>query len=94
MAAGMPLFLFGVLYGGYNWIEHALAGTQTPTGTIMLATASLLVGMQFLLSFFAADVAAVPRYPIHTLLDHQVLQPLKQFGIQLSRSTVDVREDS
>jgi dolichol-phosphate mannosyltransferase len=84
MAAGLPLLLFGIVYGGINWIEHSIAGTPTPTGTIMLSTVSVLLGIQFLLSFFSADIATTPRQPIHTLLSHQILHPLKQFKAEPS----------
>ncbi|WP_246205830.1 glycosyltransferase family 2 protein [Microvirga arsenatis] len=89
IAVGMPLFLFGLLYGGSNWIVHAIAGTETPTGTIMLATASLLLGIQFLLSFFSADIATVPRHPLHTLLSHHILGAVAScVGIRVARSPV------
>jgi len=94
MVAGLPLLLFGIAYGLGNWITHSVDGTTTPTGTIMLATVSLLLGIQFLLAFFSADIATAPRYPIHLLLKQQVLYPLRQFGSGATKPECVTRQQS
>jgi glycosyltransferase involved in cell wall biosynthesis len=80
LIVGVPLFLFGLIYGLANWISHAAQGTATPTGVIMVAALTLLFGMQLLLFFFNADIGAEPRHPLHRLLDKRTIQPLKQFA--------------
>jgi glycosyltransferase involved in cell wall biosynthesis len=62
---GIFLFLFAIFFGGSNWISSASHNTSAPVGTIMLATVSLLMGVQFLLAFVGHDVAQVPRRIIH-----------------------------
>jgi len=77
--SGLPLFIFGILFGLANWVSHAAEGTATPIGTVMIASLAILVGFQLILSFFSADMAFVPRQPVHILLDRQTLYPLAQF---------------
>lgn len=62
---GITLVLFAAFFGGLNWISSAQHNTTAPVGTIMLATVSLLMGVQFLLAFVGHDVAQVPRRSIH-----------------------------
>jgi glycosyltransferase involved in cell wall biosynthesis len=62
---GAILVLFAVIFGGYNWISSAQHHVAAPVGTIMIATVSLLMGVQFLLAFIGHDVAQVPRRSIH-----------------------------
>ena len=80
LLAGMPLFIFGFLYGSINWITHSIHEMTTPIGTIMVATLCLLFGLQLLLFFFSADIAAEPRQPLHRLLDKRRITPLPQFS--------------
>ncbi|MFD2228052.1 glycosyltransferase family 2 protein [Microvirga arabica] len=91
LLAGVPLFIFGLIYGVANWIAHLGSMAPTPTGTIMIATLSVLLGMQFLLFFFSADIAAAPRRPLHLLLSTEVVRPLKQFA---GREKVDCTTSS
>lgn len=56
---------FGGTVGLAEWVEHAKAGTATPTGTIMLVALSILVGVQMLLAFLNYDVQSVPRRPVY-----------------------------
>lgn len=62
---GVIFVLFAVIFGGYNWISSAQHHVAAPVGTIMIATVSLLMGVQFLLAFIGHDVAQVPRRSIH-----------------------------
>ena len=54
---GFPMFLFGFIYGIYNWIHYASLGEFTPTGTIMLITVSLILGFQLLLQAIQFDIS-------------------------------------
>jgi dolichol-phosphate mannosyltransferase len=64
LLTGIPLFLFGLIYGGYKWIHYALLNTPAPFGNIMLAVLAIMIGFQILLSAIAIDMQAVPREPI------------------------------
>jgi len=64
---GIPLFLFGFTFGCYRWI-HSQKDVAASPGIVMLAGLPLLLGIQFLLSFFHHDMQDVPRQPIHTRL--------------------------
>lgn len=60
------LFLgFGLLYGGYHWVESAQMGLPTPAGTVMMSALPIIAGIQFLLGFVSYDVASVPVRPLH-----------------------------
>ena len=65
---GIPLFLFGLSYGLYRWIDCARKGTTATAGTVMLAGLPFLLGIQFFLSFFHHDMQDIPRQPINTRL--------------------------
>jgi dolichol-phosphate mannosyltransferase len=65
---GLSLFVSGAGFGIYHWFESAKLGIATPTGTIMLATVPILVGMQFLLAFLSYDIANIPRRTLHSRL--------------------------
>ncbi|WP_430408541.1 glycosyltransferase family 2 protein [Kordia sp.] len=58
---GFPMFLFGVVYGIYNWVHYASLGEFTPTGTIMLITVSLILGFQLLLQAIQYDILKAPK---------------------------------
>jgi dolichol-phosphate mannosyltransferase len=63
---GLPLVLFGSLYGLY----HLLHGTPGPAsaGVVMAAGLPVIVGTQLLLSWLNYDVSLEPRRPLHQLL--------------------------
>ena len=62
---GVLLLLAAATYGGYHWAQSAAAGLTTPAGTVVLSAVLLLAGLQFLLAFLAADMAALPTRPLH-----------------------------
>lgn len=68
LPVGLGLLAFAAAFGGYHWARSASEGIATPTGTIMIAAVSLIMGVQFLLSFLQYDIASIPRRPIHRLL--------------------------
>jgi glycosyltransferase involved in cell wall biosynthesis len=61
---GFPMFLFGLIFGVIKWIEYFKQGIPAPTGTVMLPTMTVLLGIQFLLSAIQIDLARVPSEPI------------------------------
>jgi dolichol-phosphate mannosyltransferase len=68
LVAGTALLFFGVIFGANAWIAGAAAGVLASPGTVMLAGLPILVGIQFILGFFAFDVSAIPRVPLQVVL--------------------------
>jgi dolichol-phosphate mannosyltransferase len=64
LLAGLPLLLFGLIFGIYKWIQYASIGVPAPTGTVMLPTLTVLLGIQLLLSAIEIDLRSVPTEPI------------------------------
>jgi hypothetical protein len=52
---------FGVLFGSYQWIRHAIEGTPTPIGTVILAALPCIVGVELLLQAIVLDIQNTPR---------------------------------
>ena len=68
LLSGLPLLLFGLSFGIYKWIQYASIGIPAPTGTVMLPTLSVLLGIQLLLSAIEIDLRSVPTEPLSTPL--------------------------
>jgi len=66
---GVPLLLFGGIFGAVKWIEYASANIPAPTGTVMLPTLSVILGIQILLSAIEIDMNAAPRQPLTGALE-------------------------
>ncbi len=64
LAAGMPLLLFGLIFGIIKWVHYARLNIPAPTGTVMLPTLTVLLGIQLLLSFIESDLHSVPKEPL------------------------------
>jgi dolichol-phosphate mannosyltransferase len=62
---GLMLISFGTIFGGAEWVHHAHLHTPTPTGTIMIAALSSLMGLQFIMAFLNYDISSVCKYPLH-----------------------------
>jgi glycosyltransferase involved in cell wall biosynthesis len=54
---GIPLFFFGLVFGIVKWIHYGILQTATPTGTIMIAVISLVLGFQMLLAAVQYDIS-------------------------------------
>lgn len=65
---GFPLLLFGLIFGIIKWIQYASLNVPAPTGTVMLPTLSVLLGIQLLLSAIEIDLRSVPREPLSSPL--------------------------
>ncbi len=61
LVAGSSLALLGTFIGIISWINNANAGTFASTGTVMLATLPILVGVQLLLIALVLDIINVPK---------------------------------
>jgi dolichol-phosphate mannosyltransferase len=64
LLTGVPLLAFGLTFGAVKWIEYARQNIPAPTGTVMLPTLSVLLGIQILLSAIEFDLGAVPKEPL------------------------------
>ena len=64
LLVGLPLLLFGVGFGAIKWWQYWRAGVPAPTGTVILPTLSLLLGIQLLLSAVESDLRSVPAQPL------------------------------
>lgn len=58
--SGIPLFFFGLLFGLIKWIKYSNIGVAAPTGTVILPTLSLILGIQFIISAINIDINSVP----------------------------------
>mgnify|MGYP000430355248 CR=1 FL=1 len=65
---GFPLLLFGLTFGIIKWIQYASLNIPAPTGTVMLPTLSVLLGIQLLLSAIEIDLRSVPKEPLSSPL--------------------------
>jgi glycosyltransferase involved in cell wall biosynthesis len=65
---GIGLLGFGGVFGAIAWTRGAMTGTFASAGTVMIAALAIILGIQFLLSFLAHDIASVPGRAIHPLL--------------------------
>jgi glycosyltransferase involved in cell wall biosynthesis len=68
LLTSLPLLTFGLTFGIYKWIQYASIGVPAPTGTVMLATLSVLLGIQLLLSAIEIDLRSVPTEPLSSPL--------------------------
>lgn len=63
LLTGIPLILFGLIFGSVKWIQYYQLGVAAPTGTVILPTLALILGIQILLSAIEIDMNAVPKSP-------------------------------
>jgi dolichol-phosphate mannosyltransferase len=64
LLTGLSLFLFGLIFGIVKWIQYARIHTAAPTGTVILPTLTVLLGIQLLLSAIESDLRSVPKEPL------------------------------
>jgi len=70
LLAGLPLVLFGLFFGSIKWVSYASQGIPAPTGTVMLPTLSVLLGIQFLIAAIEIDIRSTPKEPLsHALMN-------------------------
>jgi len=63
LLTGIPLILFGLIFGSVKWIQYLELGVPAPTGTVILPTLALILGIQILLSAIELDMNAAPKSP-------------------------------
>jgi glycosyltransferase involved in cell wall biosynthesis len=64
LLSGIPLILFGVIFGSVKWIQYLELGVAAPTGTVILPTLAIILGIQILLSAIEIDMNAAPKSPL------------------------------
>ena len=64
LLTGLPMFLFGLIFGILKWIKYYQLGIPAPTGTIMIPVMSVMLGVQLLLAAANIDLQAVPKEPL------------------------------
>jgi glycosyltransferase involved in cell wall biosynthesis len=69
LLSGVPLLLFGGIFGAAKWIQYASRDVPAPTGTVMLPTLSVILGIQILLSAIEIDINSAPRKPLTETLE-------------------------
>jgi glycosyltransferase involved in cell wall biosynthesis len=62
LLVGLPMLLFGVLFGLINWIHYDSLGKVTPTGTVMISVLSIVISIQLLLSVIHFDTNSILPY--------------------------------
>lgn len=65
---GLGLTSFGFVTGLTNFLHSQSLGQATPTGTLILVSMSILVGIQLILGFFAYDIDSSPTSPIEKFI--------------------------
>jgi len=64
LITGIPLLLFGLIFGIVKWVDYASRNVPAPTGTVMLPTLSVLLGIQFLVAAIEIDLRSTPKEPL------------------------------
>ena len=64
---GLPLLVFGVIFGATVWIESDRFGTPASAGTVMVAALPIIVGLQLLLSAMSFDLNNQPQVALQNL---------------------------
>lgn len=61
LLTGVPLFLYGLIFGLIKFKEYAEVGIGAPTGTVILPTLLIILGFQLLLAGLAFDINNYPK---------------------------------
>jgi len=64
---GVPLLMFGVIFGTTEWLESGRLGTTASAGTVMVAALPIIVGLQLILSAMSFDLNNQPQIALQNL---------------------------
>lgn len=64
LLAGLGLTASGLSFGLSKWSEYSALGVPAPSGTVLLATIQVILGVQLLLSWITYDVNSNPSVPL------------------------------
>ncbi len=90
---GTLLFGFGLAFGGYHWARGVASNELVPTGTIMIAAITLLIGFQLLLAFLSYDIGTTPREVLHPFLERGRKSPEFPFASRPAAQDAVSRDD-
>ncbi len=62
---GVVFSAYGLISGGVTYFTNQASGQETPTGTILIVTIFILVGIQMLLAFVSHDISNRPQRIVH-----------------------------
>lgn len=57
---GLPMMLFGILFGGWRWADSVQSGVPATAGTVIVAALPIILGVQLLLVALVLDVLGSP----------------------------------
>jgi glycosyltransferase involved in cell wall biosynthesis len=61
LLTGIPMFLYGIIFGLIKFEQYDKLGVGAPTGTVILPTLFIILGFQVLLAGLAFDVNNYPK---------------------------------
>jgi glycosyltransferase involved in cell wall biosynthesis len=61
LTIGLPMLVFGIIFGSIEWIESIQTGVEATTGTVMLSVLPIVLGTQFLLQAIQIDMDNIPK---------------------------------
>jgi len=64
LVVGMLLSVSGITYGLAKWMHYSALNVAAPSGTVLLATIQVILGVQFLLAWTTYDVNCNPAEPV------------------------------
>jgi dolichol-phosphate mannosyltransferase len=68
LMTGLQLLLFGIIFGSITWVDYARRNVPAPTGTVILPTLSVLLGIQFLIAAIEIRLRSTPKEPLSSPL--------------------------
>ena len=58
---GIANILFGVVFGGFHWIQSIKTALPATTGTVMISVLPIIIGFQLLLQSIVLDIQNTPK---------------------------------
>jgi hypothetical protein len=64
LVIGIPMLVFGTLFGIGSYWHYSKIGVFAPVGVVMIGTLPIILGVQLVLQAIVLDIQNVPRVPI------------------------------
>jgi glycosyltransferase involved in cell wall biosynthesis len=77
---GVPLLIWGGVYGGLVWVDVLRTGVDATAGQVMLAAMPVILGVQFLTQAVVLDIQSVPREPLSAPIRQELPAPAARQG--------------
>jgi glycosyltransferase involved in cell wall biosynthesis len=65
LVLSLPLLIFGVVWGGWNWYISVTQGIIATTGTVLLSVLPIILSIQFLIQALSLDIGSIPQKVLH-----------------------------